>query len=87
MNTQETQSKVPDAKELAIIAHHTWLQHPVTRQLFQVLSTHESSLIDNTNAQAGDIVAAVRTVRAMRKVISDSTKFVTMSQQAVNNSI
>jgi hypothetical protein len=62
-------------------AHTEWLNHPTTRQMFSVLKVHESTLIDNTGAKAEDIISAVRTIRAMRTILTDTDHFVMLANK------
>ena len=76
MNAEE--KKLIDIQETA---HAEWLHHPCTIQMFKVMKAHESSLLDNTNAKAEDIVSAVRTIRAMKTIMTSSPKFVELANK------
>lgn len=60
-------------------AHIHWLEHPVTLEMFRALNNHETQLLENPQGDALVILTAVRTVRAMRKILSDSVLFIKLS--------
>lgn len=78
---EEEQKRIKEEQfKLKKVAYEQWLQQPTTHDLFTVLNNHESLLIDNSTEDAARTLAAVRTVRAMRKILLNPELFISLSQ-------
>ena len=67
-------------------SHEQWLVHPVTIEMFRVMTKHEGDLIGSAvdNSEHTDVsenffrnkMVAVRTVRALKALVMSTDKFV-----------
>lgn len=78
MDTPHLQAEDPNVlkQRLQREAHQHWLEHPVTKDLMRLLDKHEFVLIDSTADDAVRTLAAVRTVRAIRKLSFNTDNFI-----------